>query len=372
MLNLRYKSIDVMKFSKDTVENQQTTSEKQNIIAALVLGGASHIAISVPMDTNAQMIAAGKTPDPLDIEDEIREWCDLIHAAGCKVIHRGTLSGFELQGGGGGLYGFPYYEWGTADQLDTGDRDSAATDGENTVCGRVLRYINTTVGSTHWADGDVFAPFPESTGQAFHGGGESPWWDDTVSSPDAFAAAFAEFKAVSDAAFEVMGKLVQYQCHDNYSEVRSGWIPASHFILMGLACIDYYGGYTSSNHVRVQDYIDDIVWVFENKDVPVFWTEWGDLPSAWPAGNQSIDARLNFLNQLYATVTNHLVNTGKLIGFNFWGGWSGQNTSILWDDSGTYRLNARGKALANYYINNSGLIRVPIITAGNTDDTYTY
>lgn len=355
-----------MKLSKDTVNGQKSYVQKQSIVRAIRSTGATMVAISVPLDTNAQMIAVGTTPGPQTIEKETQDWCDVIHAAGMNVLHRGTFSGTEA------IWGFPYYIFGSGDQLNTGTGTSAPTDGENTFCGRILRYITTNVGQTHWIDGDLFAPIPEATSHAFDG---NNWWDPAASTTN-YAAAFAEFKATSDAQFTAWAISVKFQSHNNYSEVRSGWIPNSVFTEQGIAGVDYYGGYVSASNVQVQDYIDDIIWVYTNKGVPVFWSEWGDLPNALPANVLTIDQRLNWLIQFYFRISQYCVDTGKLVGFNYWGGWDAQNTSImLIDGTSNYQPNARGKILAQYYSNQanlpSGLIRAPIVS-GSTDDTYTF
>src|ERR1035437_2563193 len=99
---LTYKSIDVMKKTKDALTNQLSSAQKINLIACLKTAGITHIAICVPMDTTAQYTAAGSTPSPRTVEAETQDWCDKIHAVGLNVIHRGSFGGVE------NIWGIPF------------------------------------------------------------------------------------------------------------------------------------------------------------------------------------------------------------------------------------------------------------------------
>jgi hypothetical protein len=358
---LLYKSVDVMKKTKDVMATQLSDAEIANLVACIKTTGATHIAISCPMDTDAQMRAAGTTPAPRTAEAHIQAWCDAIHAAGLKVIHRGTFSGTEA------IWGFSQIIFGTGTALAIGTSGSAAADGENSFCGRIRRYILTTVGATHWADGDLFCPIPEGTQNAFNG---KNWWDGTSDSTGQYAAAFIAFKATAAAAFTSISKSVTFMSHNNFSEVRSGWVPASLFSDQNIAGFDYYGQYQGTLYNNVADYITDIATVCTNTGKSAFWGEWGDLPNAMPAfASLNIYDRLNFLQQFYKSIQTNLVDTGKLIGYNYWGGWEGQNTSILIKTGSNYTLNARGKMLQAFF-NNRVPARLPVLQSGSSDLDY--
>jgi len=351
---LTYKSVDIMKKTKDSVTNQLTTAEKWDLIMAISETGATHISISVPMDTDAQFRARGITPGPRTIENETKEWCDLIHAAGMKVLHRGPFCGQEA------IYNFPYFKYGSTDFIAAGTASTAASDGETTWCGRVRRYIVNNVGQTHWQSGDVFAPMPEATTHAFDG---NMWVSSAGSGLQAnFYEAFKQFKLTADAVFATWGLSVTFMSHNNFSEVASGWIPGQLFTDQNVTGADYYGQYRGSGVVKPGDYVIDVEGVYSSKGKPFFYGEWGDIKGEAIPAVSNIQERLAYLRQFYNAHRDYVVNNGKMIGFNYWGGWEGQNTSILYKDSnGKYKLNARGIILKNYF-RNGDCPRTPVTT----------
>jgi hypothetical protein len=368
MKNLTYKGIDIMKKTKDTITGQLGTAEKTNLIACLATTGATHIAISHALDTNAQLIAAGTTPSPQTIEAEIQEWCDIIHAAGMKVMHRGKFSGTDSPAS----WGFSQIIFGTGTQLNIGTSGSAPSDGENTFCGRIRRYILTTVGASHWANGDLFSPIYEGTANAFNG---KNWWDGADSTNN-YSSAFIQFKATSDAAFASISKTVTFFSSNNFSEIDSGWIPGAMFSNQGVVAFDYYGRRQGLTSNQVSDYLTDLNTVYTAKSLPMIYEEWGDISGEALPTVTTIEERLAYLNRFYKAHRDSEVDTNKLIGFFYWGGWEGQNTSLLIKTgsgaSSQYTLNARGKTLAAFFKSQGGMVRVPVVTAGSTDDTYTF
>jgi hypothetical protein len=368
MKNLPIKSVDVMKLSKDTVNNQLSLATKQNLVSCLATLGVTHIDIDVPMDTNVQMLANSNTPSPLSIEGETRQWCQVIHAAGLKVIHRGTFSGMEA------IYNFPYAKEGSAYFIPAGTVNSAPTDNENTWMGRIRRYILVSVGEANWKNGDIFAPIPEPTSNAFNG---NNFWVSAGSTSQAnFASFFITAHAVSNAAFASIGKNIQFMSFNNYSEVRSGWINQSLFTDQGIVGFDYYGQYQDSAANTPPDYITDLNEIFEIRgNLPLFQGEWGDIAGSAIPTPANIAARLSYLVDFYSEYRDNLVDTSVLIGFNYWGGWSAQNTSLLLIDSnGNYQLNARGEILQKFYTTEAGYTasNIPTVTSGNSDDTYKF
>lgn len=364
MFNLTYKVVDVMKKTKDTVTSQLTTEEKKSLVLCIRSTGATHIAISVPMDSNSQFTAVGTTPSPRTIEAETQDWCDVIHSAGLKVLHRGTFSGHE------NIWSFPYDKTRAA-----GTASSAASDGETTWCGRFYRYITTNVGASHIESGDIFAPCPEGTTHAFDG---NFWISSGGSGVQAnYVTAYTEFKGIVDAIATAQSKNLLFMAHNNFSEVNSGWIPASFFTNIGTVGADYYGQVQGTTYVRPSDYITDWSTVYSAKgNKKIQWGEWGDLPNAIPKNVVTIEDRMWYLINFYKSVRDNLVDTGKMDFFNYWGGWEGQNTSILNKTgsgaSSVYSLNARGKILQAFYTYQDGIKRPPVITTGSSYTNYSY
>lgn len=349
MQNLPIKSIDVMKKTKDSVTAQLSDAEILDLITRILDFQPTHIALSQQMDTTAQFIANGTTPSPRTNEAHIQKWCDTIHNAGVGVMFRGTFCGIES------IWGFPFYQDGSGNFLPQGTVASAPTDGETTWLGRIWRFI--TANPNFWQSGDIFAPIPEPTTHAFDGhffiaaaGGAT----------NNFATFFNNLVTVSTNAFANISKtgITVGYTQNNYSEIASGWIPNSVFSAAGITGTDYYGNYNNSGQTP-DSYVSDLNIIFNSKGRKVMQGEWGDLSTA----GRPVDERNRYVISLWKHYTEALVNSGKLIGYNYWGGWEAQNTSLLYKDTnGKYQLNSRGKILASFY-RGSGMSRVPVVDA---------
>lgn len=384
MKNLLYKSIDVMKKSKDTLTGQITTEEKIALVKTLATTGITHIAISVPLDDNSIFVSAGSTPSPRTVEQETMDWCDVIHAQQSvygqplRVIHRGSFGGVE------NIFGVAFDDAATS----RGSAASASTDGNSTWCGKYYRYLTLHVGD-HVLSGDIFAPIPEGSTHAFDG---HIFVDNTGSGTIAnYAQLFADFHTITTAYAATKSVSLVFMSHNNFSEVASGWMPGSLFTDQAIVGFDYYGQRQGSTFVTPEDYLYDLQQLGQGKDsngggnnnaggFPQFWGEWGDLPSAATTFAESNQVEWDsFLLAFYKTIRDNLVtpNGGStgLVGFNYWGGWEGQNTSLLVKTgsgpSATYALNFRGEILREFFIND-GAFRAPKITSGNSADTYQY
>ncbi len=354
---LTYKGVDVMKKTKDIITAQLTTAEKTALIATLATTGATHIAISHPMDIQSQLVAFGSTPSPRTISAEIQDWCDVIHAqlsitgVPLKVLHRGTLCGAEA------IWGAGYIDGGLA----LGTSATAIADGTNSLCGRFYLYINTNVGAAHVINGDIFAPIPEGTTHAFDG--HYFWPAGTQAN---YVLAYSGMHDTMTAWATTNSKTIVFMTHDNFSELASGWMPAGRFSDQNLVGADYYGARQGATKVTVADYIYDWQQLYLGKDsngggsnnaggYPQFWGEWGDLPSAMPANTTDTEAAWTaYLTAFYAGLNANLVYPkGNMIGFNYWGGWELQNTSIVTKTgsgaSSVYTLNFRGNLLKNFF-----------------------
>lgn len=386
MKNLTYKSVDVMKKSKDTLTNQLSTEEKIALVKSIATIGVTHIAISVPMDDSSIFVSAGSTPSPNTAEQETMDWCDIIHSqlsvygSPLNVIHRGTFGGVE------NIFNVPYDDAATPQ----GSAASSATDGNTTWCGKYYRYLYNHVGS-HVLTGDIFAPIPEGTTHAFDG---NFFISNSGSGAQAnYSQLFVDFHTITTTYAAAKSVTVKFQSHNNFSECASGWLPNTDFTDQSLVGFDYYGQRQGSTKVTPEDYLYDLQQLAIGKDsgnepsgtnncggFKQFWGEWGDLPSALPTYNEATQVEWDsYLLSFYKTIRDNLVtpNGGStpLVGFNYWGGWEGQNTSLLIKTgsgvSAVYSLNFRGKILRDFFIND-GAIRAPKITSGNSEDTYTY
>ncbi len=373
-----------MKKSKDTLTSQLSIEEKINLVACLATLGITHVAISVPLDDNSIWIAAGSTPSPNTVENETQEWCDVIHSQlsmyglPLKVIHRGSFGGVE------NIFGVAYDNAATA----RGSAASSSTDANTTWCGKYYRYLYNHVGD-HVITGDIFAPIPEGTTHAFDG---HMFVDNTGSGTIAnYVQLFTDFHTITNTYMAAKGVTAIFMSHNNFSEIASGWMPTSLFTNQGLVGFDYYGQRKGAAYVNQEDYLYDLQQLGIGKDsngggsnnaggFTQFWGEWGDLPGAVTTLGESNQVQWDsWLVAFYKTIRDNLVtpNGGStgLVGFNYWGGWEGQNTSLLVKTgsgvTARYSLNFRGKILRDFYLNDGG-VRAPKITSGSAADSYTY
>ena len=153
MDNTPVRSIDVMKWTKDQRKSQISDSQKAEIIKTLASNfNLTHIAIAPFLNKETDYL----TPSiPDDQWTHTKKWCDLIHAAGLKVLFRGDYSDYENN-----LDDVLPLKVGS-NRISVGTTSSAPTDGQNTMLGRIYDVI---VSNPDWfEDGDIWAPMPERT-----------------------------------------------------------------------------------------------------------------------------------------------------------------------------------------------------------------
>jgi len=336
---LTYRGVDIMKWTKDTLKNQPSDAQIDGIVSAIVSAiHPTHIAISIPMDASADY--PGGAPSPRDAFVFTKKWSDSIHNHGVKVLWRGTWSGIE------GIYSFPKKVG--ANRFPAGTAASATTDGNSTWLGKTYNYIQNN--PSFFQSGDLWAPLPERTENIFqdatsflsHGGSGIQ---------TNYTNFFKDLKTVSDQAFAQIGVQVATGfTANNFTEVKSTWLPQSLFDTMGITVVDHYG----SSHTP-QEMDNDLRFIRSQRGKPVFLQEWGDY---WNA-SLSESQRTSYLNEMYA-VLQKLVDDGVLIGFNYWGAWDGDWEGIL-DDLGNnqYAINARGQLVANLFAANGSAPSAP-------------
>jgi hypothetical protein len=334
--SLIYKGVDVMKYTKDTMQGQPSDLAIQNIVSTIVgTINPTHISIATPLDHTS---AYPTPPSPRTAEAFTKKWTDTIHANGKKVIFRGTWSGIE------GIYNFPKLVG--ANRFPAGTKISAPTDGNTTWLGKIYKYIIDN--PELFADGDIWAVLPERT--------EGIFQDSTSFLPHSGAGIqtnytnfFNDLKYVSDAAFSKIGKnVVTGLTANNYTEVASTWLPQSIFDTAGMTVVDHYG----SNHTP-EEMESDLRKIYALRGKKVFLQEWGDY---WNTSLTSTQ-RAAYLTSMFQ-VWQKLANEGILVGYNYWGAWPNNLEGILTDlGNNTFMVNDRGLMLAQFYAgNNTGTI----------------
>jgi hypothetical protein len=336
---LRYRSVDIMKFTKDVMRRQPSEATINTLLDCLKTNlNLTHIAIAIPLDPTADYTAA--KPAPASAEDFTLRVCDGIHSRGLKVLHRGTWCGIE------GIYGFP--KLAGEKRFPAGDAESVlkeAADGlpkPDSWLAKTYRYIVEHPG--FFADGDLWAVLPERTEGIFTDASSFlPHTPPGVAQN--YARFFNDLAAVSAQAFKKIEKKVEVGfTANNFSEVKSGWLPQPLFTAAGIVTFDHYG----ITHTP-QELDSDLRAVFAKRGkLPLFHQEWGDYWNARAAE----PARLEYVKRIF-NVWCALAEERKLVGFNYWGGWQNEGEGIL-VISGTaeapvVELNARGKLLASYF-----------------------
>ena len=334
-----FKGVDVMKYTKDVMRNQQSDAEIQNIVNGIVNNlNPTHIAISIPLDNSDAY--PGQKPAPRTAQAFTQKWADAIHNKGVNIIWRGTWSGIE------GIYDFQKRDG--ADRLPAGTAATAAMDGQSTWLGKTHRYIIDN--PTFFTDGDIWAAMPERTEGIFQD--SSSFLPHTTPGIQTnYANFFNDLKTVSDTAFSSINKNVRTGwTANNFTEVKSTWLFNSVIATAGIISIDHYG----STHT-VQEMESDLRSIHAQRNKQIFLQEWGDY---WNQSLPSTD-RLIYLQNMY-NMLQRLANEGILAGFNYWGGWTGSSEGILVkNNDGTYTINERGALLAAFYANNSNAPATP-------------
>jgi hypothetical protein len=315
---LKYRSVDVMKWTKDMIRGQPSDATIKAVVGSLASLNVTHIAISVPLDASSDYPAP--PPSPRTAEAYTQAWADAIHTAGLHVLFRGDWNGIE------GNYGFT--------QLVGDKRIDPAQ-----WLARTQSYV--TGHPDLFRAGDIWAPLPERT--------EGIFQDATsflpYTSPPGIQSTYAGFfNNLADGAASAFGQIGQpgvltgYSAN-NFSEVASGWLYQSLFDKAKLTSFDYYG----SSHTPAE--MDSgLRQIYASRGYPLFQQEWADY---WDTNLSQAD-RTTYLRNMYA-VWRQLTVEGKLVGFNYWGGWTasmGLAESIL---NGDYSLNYAGQELAGFF-----------------------
>lgn len=382
---LRTRSVSTMKWTKDTTKAQPSDLTIFNVVEfAYRSMNLTHIDVTFPIDP-VSFYPTGYTPAPRSIVGVYQKWVDEIHKRGLGVLHRPVCFAMEGREGFDWKVGSNIYPQGTAAQvLDGTDR--------NNWLGIVYNFIINN--PSLFNNGDWWAPFPERTEGLFDTpAGVHSFLSTSPSIQTNFVNFFVDLKTVSDAAFAAIGKagVKTGATSDNYSEVRSLWIPQALYNNSHLVPFDYYQNYNNDGYGKaaLSDDLDAIY--FSRGNNKLFWQEWGTTPEIIiatnsarnnPDGSEGSIAPGGVFHPIsYYGLTAHPENRdqlildifttiaekheqGKLDDFNYWGFWdTGINDSGLIKISGSstdianFSLRPEGVTLADWYEN--GVARPP-------------
>lgn len=263
------------------------------------------------------------------------------------------------------------------------DVSVSVTTNYNSWLGIVYQFITSNPGL--FQNGDIWAPFPERTSGIFSD--STAFLPNTAPGVQAnYAQFFNDLKDVSDYAFAQIGKsgVLTGYTGNNFSEVRSGWIPQSLFDKAKLASWDYYQNYNQNNDFRGATAKADLDAAYSLRgNYPVVWQEWGPTPDMLAnissTAGQTINGYGNVLspNANYAQnreayirdfYTNCLLaayTTGQLQMFNYWGFWdSGDN------DTGLATISGSTDTITNIKIRREGWILAEQLNAGTSPQKF--
>jgi hypothetical protein len=336
---LRWRGLDIMKWTKDTVRRQPADLTVERLLDGIKASfNITHVGISIPMDASADY--RGAKPGPRSAEEFTKFICEAIHRRGLGVLHRATWCGIE------GLYDFPRCVG--AKRFPAGEAAAVLKEAEEGLpkpdSWLAKTYLYIVAHPEFFADGDLWAPLPERTEGIFQDATSFLSYEKPGIAAR-YAAFFKDLAAVSAAAFRKIGKRVETGVTaDNFSEAKSGWIPQALYDAAGIVCFDHYGITHTPEEMDA-----DLRKVFEQRGrKPLFHQEWGDY---W---NEKMDEaqRRDYVRSML-NVWSKLADEGKLTGFSYWGGWTGKAEGVLLntgtDEEPVFVPNPRGRILAEYF-----------------------
>lgn len=387
MKNLTYKAVENSKNTSGESGNnpaggsgQLTQAQITELVGLAASMGATHFQNLFFMDTNTQMqanySAYSSNYNLRTLEADTQLWADICHAAGLKVVYRGSWSGIK------GNNNFAFVKYGTGTFVPVGTPASAASEGETTYCGKMYRFLNTNIGVSHLANGDIIAPISEFT--EFLSNANYTWFDTSGGVQAGIYDFFTKMKQVVDNFATANNLTLGFWSIVNYSEYLSGYLNNTLPAAQGIIPIDYYGhsgGYSNGVHVSPANYVTD--WLAVRTQVggagyPLHQTELGGIfGDSWPSLNggdifspkiTTYEDSAHYQIRLYKAYRDSLVDPGYMSGVSQWGFWSGQNSSIVFYTGGHYYLNYFGQ-LYSAFIKGNGIRRIPVprVTSGILD-----
>lgn len=306
---------DSMKLMKDVVANQPSKALIDNILNLVKTSfpGTTHIAVSVPTNTNAEFQSHGTNPSPLSVEDFTSLWIDEIHSHGYSVILRGTPCEVEK------IYNFPLHVDTSSYWVQKG-----------------IDYLNRI--QSHLKDGDQFGVFPELEGHIWDGTGAciNNGTGNQANDYNKFYNDLAQ--AVIDWGVANNKKIKPY-ITINRSEAINGWVGQPFFQKMGAVVYDYYGDNQTIAEMKAKN-----EEMYNKYTIPVYQQEWGDTRSV-----SVIVSDPSHTAQMADQVFFPLLKSGHMSGINFWCLFDTPQEGILSINGDSVSLNTKGILLSQVF-----------------------
>jgi hypothetical protein len=312
-------SLDMMKLCKDTVNNQPSDTLFQNIINLVKnnFPGITHIAISVPINSDSDFKAHENSPAPRTPEAFTDFLLDTIHNAGYNVIIRATDCYGE------GIYNFPF-------------QPSSATHWINEATAHLTTH------KAHLKNGDIAAYFPEFEGQ------NNGFGANVTDSWNAFykglITAISQWSIQNDISIESFTTI-------NESEASSGWYSEDIVKAQDGFVVDYYPDANITDAAtwiaNLKTIIDNLYNKYGSASFSVFLQETADTRNPTNGSTQTSDSQM--LADAFTQVIYPYLQSGQLNGINFWNLFDTPQEGIVTIDGDSVSLNAKGQALAKAF-----------------------
>ena len=348
---LRYRSVDVMKLTKDVLNNQPSDSQIAAVVAAAKSMNVTHVAFSIPLDSTAEFLQYGNNPSPRTIEAFTLAWASAVHGAGLHVLFRGTLAEFEQGGtvaGCGtnghtvvGIYNFPFYVAGQCAIGNGAGGQQPQTWWLNKLQSRLLALAQIGV----FQAGDIIAAMPEpQSNQNFW---DSAWnFLGTNNQPSSYATFFESAKQAEDTALAgagIAGVQTGFTSDNGSMFLSSGagggtWVPASYEQAIGTLNVDHYGsdGCGGNPQFSWQEMLCGLQDIYGHYNTPILHQEWADINGYGPSYVQSM------LNNAFLPE----IQAGAYIGLNYWDPGCGNPGSVF---NCNYTLTPTGQTVAAWF-----------------------
>jgi hypothetical protein len=308
-----------MKLTKDTVNAQPSDTLIQNIINLVKnnFPGITHLAISVPLNSDADFVAHGNKPSPRTPESFTDFLLDEIHNAGYNAIIRATDCYGE------NIYNFPFQP--------------------NTAQHWITQATNhLTTHKAHLRNGDIAAYFPEFEGQNNgFGANVIDSWDNFYNGLLTNLNEWAAQNQLFITSFTTV----------NESEAASGWY--------GEDLVKAYKGFTIDYYPDA-NIIDSVSWIanfkatvdnlynkYGTKSFPIFVQETADTRNPQNGTTQATNPQM--LADCFTQVIYPYLQSKEMFGINFWNLFDSPQEGIITIDGSSVSLNPKGQALAKAF-----------------------
>jgi len=317
--SLQLRSLDIEKYTKFVCDRQPSVQELQTIFESYIKNfHSTHIALSIPLDSNEGFLKRTYIPSPLTIDSFTDTCIEIVHNLGVNVYFKGTFCGVE------NLYDFGYDKTTPIGTID----DSR----EDTWMGKISQWLD--IHAKNIRKEDIFGIIPDITS---HVSGNNSFLSNIYENENVnLQANFLTFYTELAKLYESKGIKLGNYSSNLYKDIISGWIPSFIFDLTGIMSITYSNNGESPQ--ELERIFNELYLQFHQ---PIFLNGWS-LPK-----ESLITTNIDLKAQEYFNVFARLRDKGILIGMDYFDGLN-FDEGVLTDNN----LNEEGKLLKEFYAQN--------------------